>query len=71
MNQIAEDGERRGVGVLERQRDGVADAEAHAEMFRADDLQSLPKKRWCYPKVKCVRGRYCRPRSGTVLSARQ
>ena len=37
VNQIAEDGQRRGVGATERQRDRVAHAEAHTEMFRADD----------------------------------
>ena len=38
VNQVAQDGERPGVRLRERQRDGVAHAEAHAEVFCADDL---------------------------------
>ena len=38
VHQVAEDGERPGVGLIERQGDGVADAKAHAKVCGADDL---------------------------------
>ena len=41
VNQVAEDGERPGVGVLEGERDRVADAEAHAEVGGAEDTHTL------------------------------
>jgi hypothetical protein len=44
MNQIAKNGERTGVGMLERERDRVADAEAHAEVLCVDDVH----RRACY-----------------------
>ena len=37
VDQVAEDRQRSGVGVVERECDGVADAEAHAEVGRAKD----------------------------------
>ena len=37
VDEVAEDREGTGVGVLERQRDGIADAEAHAEVGGAED----------------------------------
>ena len=36
VDEVTEDRERAGVGVLERERDGIANAEAHAEVGRAD-----------------------------------
>src|SRR5204863_500433 len=47
VDEIAEDREGPGVGVLERERDGVADAEAHAEMSRPKDAHSLQCKVYC------------------------
>jgi hypothetical protein len=41
VNEVAEDRERAGVGVLERQRDGVANAETHAEMGGSEDPHSF------------------------------
>ena len=40
VHQIAEDGQRPRFDLLECQGDGVADAEAHAERFRADDVHA-------------------------------
>ena len=37
MDQVAEDGERARLGVLERERDRVANAKAHAEVSRPED----------------------------------
>jgi hypothetical protein len=42
VNQIAEDSERRGFAVRQRQRDRVADAEAHPEMFCPENSHSGP-----------------------------
>jgi hypothetical protein len=41
VNQVPEDGERRGLGPVERQRDRVAYAKAHTEMFCADDSHDM------------------------------
>jgi hypothetical protein len=38
VNKVAENGEWAGVGVLEGQRDGVANAETHAEVSCAENL---------------------------------
>ena len=59
------------VGVPERQVDGVANAEAHAQMIGADDLHSFVLQSMRHPKVKRVSGRYCLSAPGTALSARQ
>jgi hypothetical protein len=37
VNQVTKNRERSGVSVLERERDGVADAEAHAEVAGPQD----------------------------------
>ena len=37
VDEVAEDRERAGVGVVEGEGDGVADAEAHAEVGRSED----------------------------------
>jgi hypothetical protein len=41
VDEVAEDGEGAGVGMLERQRDGIANAEAHAEVGCPDDTHTL------------------------------
>ena len=41
MHEVAEDGEGAGIGVLERERDGVAHPEAHAEVGRSKDPHTL------------------------------
>jgi hypothetical protein len=41
--QIAEDGERLGLGVAEGQGDGVTNAKAHAKMMSADNLHRASK----------------------------
>ena len=41
VDEVAENRERPGVGVLEGERDGIPDAEAHAEVSRSDDTQRL------------------------------
>ena len=41
VDQVAEDGQRAGVGVFERERDGVANAETHAEMGGAEDTHDF------------------------------
>ena len=41
VHQVAENGERPGLGLPERERDGVAYAKAHAQMFGADDGDSV------------------------------
>ena len=40
VDEIAEDREGAGVGVLERERDGIAHAKAHAEVGRTEDLHT-------------------------------
>jgi len=40
VDEVSENREWTGVGALERERDGVADAEAHAEMDRSQDTHS-------------------------------
>ena len=41
MDKVAEDGEGTGVGVLERERDGIANAETHAEVVRSKEAHTL------------------------------
>jgi hypothetical protein len=40
VDQVAQDRERAGVGVLDRELDGVADAKAHAEVDRPEDFHT-------------------------------
>ena len=47
VDEVAEDGEGAGVGVLERERDGIADAETHAEVGRPEDPHTLQFKVYC------------------------
>jgi hypothetical protein len=47
VHEIAENRERAGIRVVERERNCIANAETHAEMGRADDSQAL------YGKVDC------------------
>ena len=42
MDQVTEDRQWAGVGVLERERDGIANAEAHAEVGRSKDTHTVP-----------------------------
>ena len=59
VDQVAEDGERSRFGLRGRQRDGVPDAEAHAQMFCTDDSHVLFKEPLTlYHKVKDVGGSY-------------
>ena len=41
MDQVAENRERSGVGVFERERDGIANAETHTEVSRPDDTHFM------------------------------
>ena len=41
VHEVAEDREGAGVSVLERERDGVADAETHAEVGGTEDLHTF------------------------------
>jgi hypothetical protein len=47
VNQVTEDRQGSGVGVLERQRDRIANAEAHAEVCRAKDTHGVVTDHWC------------------------
>ena len=47
VDEVAEDGEGAGVGVLERERDGIAHAEAHAEVGGSEDTHTLQYKVYC------------------------
>jgi hypothetical protein len=38
MDEVAEDGQRRGAGVLESEIDSVTNAETHAEVGRSNDF---------------------------------
>jgi hypothetical protein len=54
VHEITEDRERARVGVLEREGDGIANAEAHAEMRRPDNTHTLQFKVYCDANdVKC------------------
>jgi hypothetical protein len=41
VDEVTEDREGAGVGMLDRKRDGVAHAEAHAEVGGSDDTHTL------------------------------
>ena len=43
VDEVAEDREGAGVGVLERERDGIANAEAHAEVGRSEDTHACDR----------------------------
>ena len=43
VDQVTEDRQWAGVGVLERERDGIANAEAHAEVGRSKDTHGTPR----------------------------
>jgi hypothetical protein len=61
MNQIAKNGERPGLRTSERKVDGVADAETHAEMLRADDFHTMRETRehiLCKAKYMTMRVRF-------------
>jgi len=45
VDEVAEDRERALVSLVERERDGIANAEAHAEMGRSEDLHVSEKYR--------------------------
>jgi hypothetical protein len=55
VDEVTEDREGAGIGVLERERDGIANAETHAEVGRSEDTHSLRLKdftqRTLYSKV--------------------
>jgi hypothetical protein len=40
VDEVTEDREGAGVSVLERERDGIANTETHAEMGRSKDMHS-------------------------------
>ena len=44
VDEVAEDREGAGISVLERERDGIANAEAHAEVGRSDDMHTFQYK---------------------------
>jgi hypothetical protein len=48
VHEVAEDGERAGVSALERERDGIANAETHAEMSRPNDPHTFHYKAYCF-----------------------
>src|SRR5688572_27716376 len=50
VHEITEDRERRGLRLIDRQRDGVADAKAHPEMLCPDDSHGWPAE-LCYRRV--------------------
>jgi hypothetical protein len=41
VDEVTEDREGAGVSVLERERDGIAHAEAHTEVGRSEDTHTL------------------------------
>jgi hypothetical protein len=41
VNEVAENREWTGVGLRECERDGIANAETHAEVFSAEDLHGF------------------------------
>ena len=53
VNEVAQDGQGAGVGMLERERDGIANAEAHAEVGRSEDTHTLQCK--VYPAARHVK----------------
>ena len=48
VDEVAEDREWAGFGVLKRERDGIANAEAHAEVCRPDDAHMASLRRELY-----------------------
>ena len=52
MDEVAEDREGASVGVLERERDGVANAETHAKVCRSEEAHPVNfTQRTLYCKV--------------------
>ena len=43
VNEVTEDRQRAGVSVLERERDGIANTEAHTEVGGSEDTHYLPE----------------------------
>ena len=64
VDEVTEDGEGAGVSVLERERDGIANAETHAEVGGSEDAHTLQYKVYCDSKCSQVED------SVTVTSAR-
>src|ERR671913_2516324 len=54
VDEVAENRQWAGVGLLQRERDGVAHAEAHAEVGRSHDAHTLRYKVYC--TAHCVKG---------------
>jgi hypothetical protein len=69
MDQVAENGERAGVGAFERQRDGVAHPEAHAQMCRPDDFHGVTAS--SRPQVReLCKTKYTGPRGSSQITLR-
>lgn len=62
VDEVAEDGEGAGVSVLKRERDGIANAETHAEMRRSQDTHT----RQFTQRTLCCKV-YLRSRCGRVI----
>ena len=68
MNEVAKDREGAGLRLLEGQRNGIADAKAHAEMLRADDVHETLGYGILYKQVNFAMQRITRARSAVKPS---
>ena len=53
VDEVAEDREGAGVRVLERERDGIANAETHAEVGRPEDAHALTYSKLVLRTLQC------------------